>query len=397
MKRSVRTYDEIGDLITWFNQYIKDLQDKKYTEEKLAESISQQTLLVNGISEAILQLSYNGKILFLNPAWRNISGYRVDESIGIEFVSYVTGDDKKRFQNTFNDLLIGKHKNYTENIRLDKKDESLVWVKIRFSVMRNNNDVFIVGVLSDVSESVEINNMKDEFVNTVSHELRTPLTAIKESLNLVMSPETGSLSEMHESLLNITSRNIDRLAGLVNNVLQYQKFQHETMKMPMNLENINKIIEESMCLIIPMANKKGIQLEAEMEHALPNVMCNKDSITQLLFNLINNSIKFTQKGSIKIKSAVKDTFIIVTVTDTGIGIKKEDQKKLFSTFSQVKNRSNANPGSSGLGLAICRKIVHRHSGNIWVESDFGKGSVFSFTLPLTEFNLKLSDRKNQYI
>ncbi|MDD4028514.1 MAG: ATP-binding protein [Caldisericia bacterium] len=381
LKRSQRTYEEIGDLITWFNQYTEDLASKKAAEEKLAQSLLKQKHLVTCITETILQLDYDGTILFANPAWKNISGYNIENCIGKTFISFVYVDHRDTFFSAFQEVVDHQKDGITAKFQIVREDANLSWVEIHFTMMNSESGKSIVGVLSDITERIRIDALRDEFINTVSHELRTPLCAIKESLYLIKQPDTGSLSDIQTHLLGITLRNIDRLSLLINNVLDYQKYQSETKHITLYLENMNDTVQEAISLMEPIAKQKGLKLDAFLDYSIPLVMFNKDSILQVCINLINNAIKFTEKGSITLRTQLFDAYIRVCVEDTGIGIPPDRISSLFESFYQVsKSQPNTIKGT-GLGLSICKKIITMHNGNIGVEGCNEHGSCFFFTIP----------------
>jgi signal transduction histidine kinase len=227
--------------------------------------------------------------------------------------------------------------------------------------------------------------MKDEFVNTVSHELRTPLTAVKECLGIVLDGSTGALNEEQKDFLDTAKKNVDRLARLINNVLDFQKLRARKIQFLLRDGDINELVMEVWKTMQPVAKNKGLELSVVLEPGLPKVAMDHDKITQVLMNLVGNAIKCTPAGEIKIITFQKyHNAVCVCVKDTGIGIQKADLDKLFKSFSQIFTDKRVTAGGTGLGLAISKEIVEGHRGKIWAESEFGKGSSFYFVLPLLE-------------
>lgn len=232
----------------------------------------------------------------------------------------------------------------------------------------------------EMKEAVE---MKTRFISTASHELRTPLTSIKEGINLVYSEITGSLNNDQKEFLGIAKRNVDRLARLINDVLDFQKMTAGKMAFNIESASINetvRFVEETMR---PLTKEKGLDFIIELDDAIPFVDFDKDKIIQVLTNLVSNAVKFTETGSIKITTSRGDNNVIIAVKDSGGGIKQEDMHKLFVEFEQLATKdSDRKVGGTGLGLAISKKIVESHGGRIWVESEYGKGTTFYFELPM---------------
>ena len=225
--------------------------------------------------------------------------------------------------------------------------------------------------------------VKSQFLSTVSHELRTPLTAIKESIRLVYSETTGEINEEQKELLGIAKRNVDRLARLINDVLDFQKLEAGRMGLDLCQNDINEVVKEIAETVACVANEKKLDIFTNLEDDLPEIGFDRDRITQVLTNLVNNAIKFTEHGSITISTAMKNNLLHVSVQDSGSGIEEDDIPKLFHEFEQLSNRKT---GGTGLGLAITRKIIQKHNGRIWAESEFGKGTSFCFVLPVAVEN-----------
>ena len=238
--------------------------------------------------------------------------------------------------------------------------------------------------IHDISERKETEKIKSEFISMVSHELRTPLAIIKESISIILDGLTGPVNERQTKHLATAKNNVNRLAKLINSVLDYQKLDAGYMRFLMDENALNQTIEEVKNGFQTVAKAKGLEILCEPDETLPLFLFDRDKIIQVLNNLLNNAIKFTPQGRVVIRSEKKDETAIVSVRDEGPGIKPEDFSKLFQSFSQLHTSTGRNIGGTGLGLAISKKIIEGHGGTIGVESVYGKGSTFYFTLPLTK-------------
>ncbi len=232
-----------------------------------------------------------------------------------------------------------------------------------------------------LKEAIE---MKSEFISTVSHELRTPMTSIKEGISIVLEGAAGQINDDQKELLGIAKRNLDRLARLINDVLDFQKLQSGKMGFNMQENNINEVVEEVYKAMLPSIKEKELDFSLNFDSTLPRVKFDVDKIIQVLTNLVNNAAKFTEKGHITITTSKLENAIKVSVSDTGRGMKQEDLPKLFHKFAQLEKGGDRKTGGTGLGLAICKDIIGRHNGKIWAESEAGKGSTFNFTLLTTD-------------
>jgi PAS domain S-box-containing protein len=224
--------------------------------------------------------------------------------------------------------------------------------------------------------------LKSNFTSMVSHELRTPLTAIKEGIGIVLDGSAGDINEEQEDFLATAKRNVDRLGRLINDVLDFTKLQSGKMAMKVSENDITAVIEDIAKIQKPVAEEKGLFMKTEIVPGIPNAQFDQDRVTQVIMNLVNNALKFTEEGGVTISAYPKGQEICVSVDDTGPGIKDSDLPKVFQEFRQIEDAKTRKAGGTGLGLAISREIIQRHGGRIWVESVHGKGSQFKFTLPV---------------
>lgn len=234
-------------------------------------------------------------------------------------------------------------------------------------------------------EAVELEKMsalKDEFIAAVSHELRTPMAVIREGIDLVLGGETGPVNEKQCHFLGIAKRNVDRFARLVNEVLDFQKLESGQMEFKFAEQDLNVVIQDVWESFDLTAKGKALGLLVEFGENLPLVSFDQDKIVQVLTNFVNNAIKFSERGTIVIRSENLGDSVRVSVQDQGPGIREEDIPKLFKSFSQVSGDPYYNAGGTGLGLAISKQIVEKHGGKIGVSSIPEKGSTFYFTLPI---------------
>jgi PAS domain S-box-containing protein len=233
--------------------------------------------------------------------------------------------------------------------------------------------------------------MKSQFISTVSHELRTPLTSMKEAVMIVLDGVAGKINKDQAHFLDIARRNIERLTRLIDDVLDFQRLNAAKMKFHMEPNHIAAAVEEAYATMQPHAMKSGVALAVELEPDLPTAVYDSDRIIQVLTNLINNALKFTPAGGQVVVSAraradekqpAGPGHLVLKVSDTGLGIPREDLPKLFDAFYRV-HRPGKEIKGTGLGLAIVSRIVAEHGGRIEVESEPGKGSTFTVLLPLT--------------
>lgn len=224
----------------------------------------------------------------------------------------------------------------------------------------------------------ELDKLKTDFMNVAAHELKTPIVSMAGYLELL---EEAKLSEEDRENLRVVTRNVDRLQKLVSDVLDISKLDSGVMKFRMEKIQLTSLIKNSVEDTGQFAREKGITLQARIPPKLPPVYADPVRLTQVLTNLINNAVKFTERGGVTVEAWTDGKGVSVAVRDTGIGIAGEHIPKLFTKFFQVDTSIKRKYGGTGLGLAICKQIVKAHGGKIWAESTLGKGSTFYFTLP----------------
>lgn len=229
----------------------------------------------------------------------------------------------------------------------------------------------------------KLERLKSEFISIVSHELRTPITSIKNSLDMMMSGRMGVITDTQNHFLQLAGRNLDRLSGIVNDLLDLSKIEAGKMEYRFKSYNILDTVKFVFSTFEPVAKKKNIAISLVAEFDNYPVFADSGKIEQILTNLVSNAVKFTHdNGEICIKTGLDGNNVKISVKDTGIGIKEEDTHKVFDKFQQIESSLSRTVGGTGLGLTIAKELVEAHKGKIWFESEFKKGTTFSFTIPL---------------
>jgi signal transduction histidine kinase len=229
----------------------------------------------------------------------------------------------------------------------------------------------------------ELDKLKDDFISTVTHELKTPLTSVR-SLTEILHDNPALSLDQRNNFLSIIVKETERLSRLINQVLDFQKIEAGIAVWELPNIDIKTIVEDALAASAQLIKDQRIRLDQDLTTPSKMIRGDRDQLMQVMMNLISNAIKFCdhKNGEIKIKLTTKKDFLRVDVADNGMGIHKKDQKVIFEKFRQAKIESKGRPAGTGLGLAITKQIVEFHHGRIWVKSKPGKGTVFSFTLPL---------------
>jgi signal transduction histidine kinase len=229
----------------------------------------------------------------------------------------------------------------------------------------------------------ELDRLKDDFISTVTHELRTPLTAVR-SLAEILSTNPGIDAAQLENFAGIIIKESDRLIRLVSQILDYEKIESAQMDWAVASLDLKEVVNDAVNSTRQLINDKNITIDLDLARDVPRVSGDRDRLIQVMVNIISNAVKFCDpdRGMIAVRLRAADNQLIVEVQDNGIGINPKDLDKIFQPFHQIKNPTQGRPSGTGIGLTITKRIVDFHHGRIWVDSEPGRGSRFSFSLPV---------------
>lgn len=373
--------DEIGVLAKEFNNMIKRLQAfEQSTLGKLMEERNKSITIVKSISDPLIVLDTNFKVIVLNKACEKFFNIKEDKALGKHFLEVI------RYGELFDHIweTYEGNEEAIPRIMTIKNGNKEYYFNITLSVIKNglSNINGIIVFLQDVTELKELEKMKNDFVSSASHEFKTPLTSLMMGASLLMEKNMGVINDKQQEIIKTIQEDADKLLNLVNNLLKLSTMEYDKSLFKLKEENIEDIINNSVKDFYKLAESKNIEIYVDIEKRLPKVMVDFEKLTWVINNLLNNALKFTTAGDqIYISSYKNHSKIFVSIKDTGIGISEEYIDKIFDKFVQVKGQDSSNSGT-GLGLAISKQIVEVHSGEIWCESELGKGSNFIFTLPI---------------
>jgi signal transduction histidine kinase len=242
-------------------------------------------------------------------------------------------------------------------------------------------------ILKDVTQNLEHQELKQSVVSTVSHQLKTPLTSLRMSILLLLEERVGTLTEKQTELLTAARDDIDRLVGILDDLLDINRFK--SGKSPLSPEPVSPkfLVQEAIEPFLVEAGEKGVTLVNEVLEDLPDVLADREKIRHVFINLFSNALRFTGHGdSVTVRAFVEQNHVTFLVADTGTGIPAEHLDHLFEQFYRVPGQDEKS--GIGLGLAIVKEIVQAHGGRVGAESEVGRGSIFHFTLPLWQGTYK---------
>ncbi|MDP8259766.1 MAG: ATP-binding protein [Candidatus Gygaella obscura] len=383
--------------VEWYVLYGKDFKAVFFPQSDLIFGMILAFLLAVSLT---VPLGYFLGNIFIKPIHKlHIATEKIIDGDWNFSLDINTNDEIEQFSDVFKEMvnrLKGQHQETNKSkVKFEELSKLLEEkVKERTKELTDAQDASL-NILEDLTEAKDkldkyakelekAIKIKSEFTSMVSHELRTPLAAIKEGVSIVYDEEAGKISSEQKEFLEIAKRNVDRLARLINDVLDFSKLEVGKIDFNIKENNINEVVQEIQNTMIPVASAKGLAIEVDIQKDLLFINFDRDKVVQVLTNLVNNAIKFTDKGKITLSTRSKGDVLLVSVRDTGKGIKEQNIPKLFQQFEQLEKGSERKTGGTGLGLAISKQIIKAHNGNIWAESKLGEGTVVSFTLPIGE-------------
>lgn len=334
--------------------------------------------ILHEIDDGVIVVNQDGKTIMINPAARLmlINGKRA--------ISDNETDDNPAVADIKN-ILFDSSGDSNGELRIENPRSGLLRIlKVKSFPLRDNNGELLgkIAVLHDVTRFKEIDRLKSEFVSHVSHELKTPLTSIKGFIDNLRDRIAGDLTLRQEEYLERMAKNADRLIRMINELLDISLIEAGSIKLHHTPLMLSTLIEEVSDGLRPIAIQKKIQITIEKFEAERPIRADRDKIEQVVTNLVDNAILYTQPGGkIMINLDNGSGFIKTRISDNGVGIPLEEQPRIFDRFYRLEKNSILEPKGSGLGLFIAKNVIEMHGGQIWVTSEVGKGSEFTFTLP----------------
>ena len=366
---------------------IEDITDRKKVWDALVKSEEKYRILAETSADGVLTTDALGRLPYVNPSFEKMVGRRKSQILATPFRRYLLEDSIYFFQQVFIDV---RNKNEKiENIELELVSEegSILPIEVNIAPLEKQDEFSgVVCTARDITQRREIEDglkknerLKTEFMNIAAHELRSPVTPIKGYLDLII--HDNGTDEKIKNWAKISLRNTERLLKLVNDILDVARLDSDTMRFDMEKLDPIELLTEIAEDVKPAIINKKLEFRVTVPSILPHILGDKIRLSQVLKNLIGNALKFTDYGYIALEAEKKENHILISVTDTGIGISKDEIKKIFTKFYQAYTGEDRNNEGTGLGLFISKEIVKKHNGNIWAESEVGKGSRFVVELP----------------
>ncbi len=380
-------------------RYTGTIYQKELEVERNVKLLSEYKKAIDA-SAIVSKMDPEGKITFVNDNFCKVSGYTREELIGKEHNTILTAEEDQPFERQFLET-IAPRSIYNKTLKKRKNDGSFFYVDSTIVPIVNTDglvsEYIVIGyevttLIKAEKEAVEAGISKEYFLSNMSHEIRTPLNAI---LGFVSILQDEVENQTHKKYLDIVLNSGENLLTIINDILDFSKLRSGEFMIEKSRFNLHEELTHTLELFVASANEKEITMLAYLDPFIPyELEADPLRIKQIIANFISNAIKFTPaEGVVELEAFCDNGVLRVSIKDTGVGLAKEDQKRIFNAFTQAKNTETFT-GGSGLGLSICKKLAEHMGGDVYVESTLGKGSVFTLEIPVLSSDTKTFEMFN---
>ena len=391
-------YSEVLDMqgspeITDMTNSINDLSEViRLTHENLEQETKRLSSILSYMTDGVLATNRRGQIITINDMATKQLGVKRDDVLNTSILDLLDIADEYDLRELITNV---------PELTIDSQDENgeYVSLRVRFALIRRESGFIsgLVAVLHDTTEQDKEERERRLFVSNVSHELRTPLTSVKSYLEAL---DDGALSEpVAPDFVKVSLTETNRMMRMVTDLLSLSRIDNDTSHLDVELTNFTAFITYILNRFDKIKNQdetKKYEIIRDYSITPIWVEIDTDKMTQVIDNIMNNAIKYSPDGgTITVSVRTTDVQLILSISDEGLGIPKQDLPKIFDRFYRVDKARSRAQGGTGLGLAIAKEIIKQHHGFIWAKSEYGKGSTFTIVLPYDNDAVRLDDWENE--
>lgn len=365
--------------------YIGEALHTFMAEEALQESEERYRDLYEQAPDAYFSVGADGIIRRANLRATELLGYSREELVGKPVTDLYadTSSGKALAKGVFKEFVKGNEVRDQE-LEVKRADGTSLWVNLSVRPIRDKEGRVVASrsIMVDITEHRKLDQLKDDFIGLVSHELRSPMTVITGAINTALTEAERLSPEETRQLLKDAAAESETLSNLLTNLLELSRVQAQRLVLYSETIDAKKVIQEAVDKVKRQYDTH--KFVVSLPRRLPQVQADPLRLERILYNLLENAAKYSPSGGeVRVSAKRQGEQLVFSVSDRGIGISPADQEKLFAPFQRLGERPSGVRGV-GLGLMVCRRLVEAHGGHIWVESEPGKGSTFSFTMPLSQ-------------
>ncbi len=364
-KITIEAKDEVGELAHAFNEMSARLKELVAT---ISEDRARLATILDNMADGIIMADAEGNISLANKAAEKL--FNIKDARNKPLIEAVRDHEVDEV------LKLCLKTAKTQAAQYESSTSKRYLRAIAIPIAHSG----VLLLFQDLTELRNLQTTRRELIGNISHEFRTPLAGIKAMVETLRAGAVGDKKAARDFLTRIDSE-VDRLTHMVAELTELSRIETGKAELRQEPVNLNNLVEEVIAQLSPQAERQKLTIKKKLAARLPKVSADKDRVRQVISNLVHNAIKFTETGGkITITTRTLEGSVVVDIADTGIGIPKEDLPRVFERFYKG-DKARAGEGT-GMGLAIAKHVVEAHGGNIWVESEEGKGATFSFSLPL---------------
>jgi PAS domain S-box-containing protein len=374
----------------------KDITERGRMEEKVRQLSRFKKNILEHAGVSIKILDREGKIIDSNASAEKLFGYERYDVEGKPYTIFYREGDRELIERSMNEAI--SKGLFKEDVTLVKKngEEFPAELTLTTVVDEKGGIVAFIEIVHDITkikqaeaiikkqldEIKEIDTLKEEYFYSTSHEFKTPLTTIASLTKMLLDGKLGELSAKQKEALGLVYSDARRLRGAVQKILDISKIESGKMVYNIDQVDINPVFDDVIETLKVITDSKSLDVSRKIDPKLPKVTADRERLMLVVENIMSNAVKFTPTGGrIAIEASRDGDYVLVQISDSGMGIPEEDKGRIFEKYYQVKSGSTASAGGSGLGLVICKRIVEDLGGSIWAESRLGEGTTIKFKLP----------------